>query len=329
MTTADVPPEALPLAVCDETAAADLSLVVCGPPDSGLPLGPLKVFDARGGMKMRGYPVDLSATTADGTARSEGASPQDPGVLLAASRVSAWAWHARRVLGIHTFPDALVRYGEGVVNAFSNPPFLVFGQGDGAVFGDFTSAPCVFVHEVAHQEIDRLCNLMWLEQPGAVGEHLADVFAACVRRDIVRFYPHHMATTTTTTPGGENASSPVPDWRLGAELFLDGRSCLRDMMNPGTAYADARIGKDPQVGHMADFRRMREDRGGVHVNSGIPSRAFALYAEGVGDVRALSVWRRAMGWLDKADGLARWRDLTVRAADGEEFLVASWALVGL
>jgi Zn-dependent metalloprotease len=181
---------------------------------------------------------------------------------------------------------------------------------------------------VAHQEIDRLVNLMWMNQPGAIGEHLADVFAACVRRDVVRFYPAHLPGAAVSITAGEGGMVS-PDWRLGSDLFLDGRSCLRDMMNPGTAYADARIGKDPQVGHMADYRRMREDRGGVHVNSGIPSRAFALYAQEVGDLRALGVWRRAMGWLEKDGSLARWRDLTVRAADGEEFLVAAWAVVGL
>ena len=320
MTDPNALPPALPPSVCAESVAKLLP----EPPPEPLPVGPIQVFDARGGLKLRGYPT----------------SPQEGGgaeVLPQAAWVSAWAWHTRRVLGIHTFPDALVRYGEGVVNAFSNPPFLVFGQGDKEVFGDFAAAPCVFVHEVAHREIERLTNLMWMNQPGAIGEHMADVFAACVRRDIVRFYPHHLpgaaasvtahAAAAVGVPGDDKPVSP--DWRLGPELFLDGRSCLRDMMNPGTAYADARIGRDPQVGHMADYRRMREDRGGVHVNSGIPSRAFALYAEGVGDVRALSVWRRAMGWLEKSDGLARWRDLTVRAADGDPMLCAAWAVVGL
>jgi Zn-dependent metalloprotease len=310
-------PNALPSPVCETgTRPSPAS----EPP---LPVGPIRVFDARGGLKMKGYPATPQT--------DEGAE-----LLPQALWVSTWAWHARRVLGIHTFPDALVRYGEGVVNAFSNPPFLVFGQGDKEVFGDFAKSLEVFVHEVAHQEIDRLVNLMWMNQPGAIGEHLADVFAACVRRDVVRFYPQHLPVVAEATvgvpgdsvPGGSTAEAAL-DWRLGSDLFLDGRSCLRDMMNPGTAYADARIGKDPQVGHMADYRRMREDRGGVHVNSGIPSRAFALYAQEVGDLRALGVWRRAMGWLEKDGSLARWRDLTVRAADGEEFLVAAWAVVGL
>lgn len=281
-----------------------------------LPLGPIRVFDAQGGIKLKGVPA-TPAPHSDSTAEGFELLPQ-------AAWVGAWAWHTQRVLGVHTFPDALVRYGQGVVNAFSNPPFLVFGQGDKEVFGDFAKSVDVFVHEVAHQVIDREVNLMWMNQPGAIGEHLADVFAACVRRDIVRTHPHHL-------PTHQDAPQQAPrlDWRLGADLFLDGRSCLRDMMNPGSAYDDPRIGVDPQVGHMRDFRRMREDRGGVHVNSGIPSRAFALYAEATDDIHALGVWRRAMGWMAKDGSLARWRDLTVRAADGDERLCAAWSAVGL
>lgn len=266
--------------------------------------GPIRIFDACNGMKLKGYPVP-------------------PSGLPEARRVSTWAWHTRRVLGWERFPDALVRYGTGISNAFANPPFLVFGTGDGVVFGDFTLSLDVFVHEVAHRHVEQVTNLMWLNQPGAIGEHLADVFAACVRRDYLRGQQQEQ---------GQGRVDGLPlalDWRLGPDLFLDGVSCLRDMLEPGTAYDDPRIGRDPQVGHMSLWRRMREDRGGVHVFSGIPSRAFALYADSVSDERALEVWQAAMVWLDKAATLSRWRDLTVRAAQGEAALVSAWERVGL
>ena len=266
--------------------------------------GPIRIFDACNGLKLKGYPV----------------SPAD---LPEAARVSTWAWHARRVLGWDRFPDALVRYGTSTCNAFANPPFLVFGSGDGVVFGDFTRSMDVFVHEVAHHYIERRCNLMWMNQPGAVGEHLADVFAACVRRDVLR------GSESVSGSSASAAVSSAPDWRLGSDLFLDGASCLRDMLRPGTAYDDPRIGRDPQVGHVGDVRRMREDRGGVHVNSGVPSRAFALFADAVGDVRALAVWEEAMALVPKDVSFARWRDLTVGAARGEAALVVAWAGVGL
>jgi Zn-dependent metalloprotease len=54
------------------------------------------------------------------------------------------------------------------------------------------------------------------------------------------------------------------------------------MKAPGTAYDDKLVGKDPQPGHMKDYRKMTADNGGVHVNSGIPNRAFYLAATLIG-----------------------------------------------
>jgi len=54
------------------------------------------------------------------------------------------------------------------------------------------------------------------------------------------------------------------------------------MVEPGTAYDDPRIGKDPQVASMADYLDTSDDNGGVHTNSGIPNRAFALAALDIG-----------------------------------------------
>jgi hypothetical protein len=64
---------------------------------------------------------------------------------------------------------------------------------------------------------------------------------------------------------------------------------LRDMAAPGTAYDDPALGKDPQVGHMDDYIETTEDNGGVHLNSGIPNRAFQLAATGIGG----SAWEGA------------------------------------
>ena len=54
------------------------------------------------------------------------------------------------------------------------------------------------------------------------------------------------------------------------------------MKAPGTAYDDSRIGKDPQPAHMRDYSDTSDDNGGVHINSGIPNRAFYLAATGFG-----------------------------------------------
>lgn len=61
---------------------------------------------------------------------------------------------------------------------------------------------------------------------------------------------------------------------------------LRSMKEPGTAYNQKGIGKDPQVAHMKDYVKLKEtqeeDWGGVHYNSGIPNKAFYLVATELG-----------------------------------------------
>src|SRR5690606_19285454 len=74
------------------------------------------------------------------------------------------------------------------------------------------------------------------------------------------------------------------DWLIGADLLTDKVKgiALRSMANPGTAYDDPVLGKDPQPGHMSDFIVTRDDNGGVHLNSGIPNRAFYLASMALG-----------------------------------------------
>ena len=95
---------------------------------------------------------------------------------------------------------------------------------------------------------------------------MSDVFGACIKQ-------RHL---------GQDAASA--DWLVGEGIFLPGVNgqALRSMSDPGTAYDDPQIGKDPQVGSMADFVETTDDNGGVHINSGIPNRAFVLAARAIG-----------------------------------------------
>jgi len=78
------------------------------------------------------------------------------------------------------------------------------------------------------------------------------------------------------------------DWLIGEDCILPDIKglALRSMKMPGTAYDDPRIGKDPQPAHMKDYQDLPNtddgDNGGVHINSGIPNRAFYLAASGLG-----------------------------------------------
>ena len=161
---------------------------------------------------------------------------------------------------------ATVHYGQRYDNAFWNGTQLVFGDGDGRVFERFTKPVDVLGHEFAHAVTEHTAGLVYQDQPGALNESFSDVFAACLKQRLL----------------GQQAGEG--DWLIGAGLFVPGieARALRDMAAPGTAYDDPVLGRDPQVGHLDDFVVTEDDNGGVHLNSGIPNRAFHLAATAVG-----------------------------------------------
>jgi Zn-dependent metalloprotease len=53
------------------------------------------------------------------------------------------------------------------------------------------------------------------------------------------------------------------------------------MKEPETAYDDVVLGKDPQPAHYKHLYKSIKDNGGVHINSGIPNRAFYLAATAI------------------------------------------------
>ncbi len=176
-----------------------------------------------------------------------------------------------------------VHYGQDYDNAFWNGSQLVFGDGDGVIFERFTKPPDVMAHEFTHGVTQFSAGLTYQGQSGALNESVSDAFAA-------------MSTQWTA---GQTAAEA--DWLIGAGLFLPSinAKALRSMTEPGTAYDDPRIGKDPQVGSMADYVETTEDSGGVHINSGIPNRAFALAAIALGG----HSWERAGKiWYDTLTG---------------------------
>ncbi len=133
-------------------------------------------------------------------------------------------------------------------------------------FERFTKPVDVLAHEFGHGVIDHTANLVYRGQSGALNESVADVFAACLKQRVL----------------GQTAAEG--DWLIGEGIFTPSiqARALRDMAAPGKAYDDPGIGADPQVGHMDDFVVTTSDNGGVHLNSGIPNRAFQLAAVSIG-----------------------------------------------
>ncbi|QHF51514.1 M4 family metallopeptidase [Pseudomonas sp. S49] len=159
-----------------------------------------------------------------------------------------------------------VHYGQGYENAFWNGAQMVFGDGDGEIFQRFTRSLDVIGHELAHGVTESEAGLIYANQSGALNESLSDVFGVLTKQYSL----------------GQTAEQA--DWLIGADLLMpkiQGKG-LRSMSHPGTAYDDPLLGKDPQPEHMRKFVITSEDNGGVHINSGIPNRAFYLAARAFG-----------------------------------------------
>lgn len=241
-----------------------------------------------------------------------------PGALVqgnadeAAERVRGHSLLIHQLLGTEEFPDGVVHYGQGYANAFFNGNYLIFGEGDGQIFGDFTKALDITSHELGHALVALGPKLVYSGEPGAMNEHLADVFGIVTQ---------------------QWARQDQHDWRIGQEIMLDGVSAVRDMLNPGTAYDNDVLGKDPQPGHMSQYKKIRADNGGVHINSGIPNRAFALLCEKTEEPswgRPLAMWRRAMDDLRSTSTFRELAQATWRHSGGLNPAVKeAWGEVGI
>lgn len=162
--------------------------------------------------------------------------------------------------------NATVHFGKLYDNAFWDGSQMVFGDGDGEVFQRFTKSLSVIGHELAHGVTQYSAALAYRNQAGALNESMSDVFGALVEQYV------------------KNQTTAEASWLIGEGLFtahVEGRA-LRSMKAPGTAYDDDVLGKDPQPDSMDTYVKTSADNGGVHINSGIPNRAFYLVAESLG-----------------------------------------------
>jgi Zn-dependent metalloprotease len=279
------------------------------------------VYDARGRYDLPGRLV-----------RSEGApKSRDPAVNEAYNGSGVTYDFYSRVFSRNSLNDrgmrldSTVHYGVSYDNAFWNGQQMVFGDGDGRIFRRFTRALDVIGHELSHGVIQFEAGLEYRGQAGALNESFADVLGSLVKQ-YRRRQPVEEA-----------------DWLIGDQLFMPGVKArgIRSLKEPGSAYDDPVLGRDPQPGHMRDFVRTREDSGGVHINSGIPNRAFYELAERLGGCaweKAGRIWYLALterlrptsGFRDAVNATVQVAgDLYGRNSREQKATREAWAEVGL
>jgi len=201
-----------------------------------------------------------------------------------------------------------VHYGSLFNNAFWDGDEMTFGDGDGVIFSGFSRSLDVVAHELAHGVTQFASGLIYKNESGALNEHYSDVFGSAITQ-----------WSADETP--EEADWLIGDEIMGPDLFGE---ALRSMSHPGTAYDNPILGKDPQPAHYADRYTGTGDNGGVHINSGIPNRAFYLAATELGDtVVATRIWYHALHFLKPN---ATFTEAATQVAESARILVKARAV---
>ncbi|WP_425448712.1 M4 family metallopeptidase [Dethiothermospora halolimnae] len=143
---------------------------------------------------------------------------------------------------------------------------MVYGDGDGSTFSPLSGALDIVAHELTHAVTQETADLEYRNQSGALNESMSDVFAVLVEND-------------------------TNDWLVGEDCYTPGTpgDALRSMKNP-TLYN--------QPDHMDNYRDLpnteQGDWGGVHINSGIPNKAFYYIASDIGFEKSGDIYYRAL-----------------------------------
>jgi Zn-dependent metalloprotease len=202
---------------------------------------------------------------------------------------------------------------------------MVYGDGDGEIFERFTKSIDVIGHELTHGVTQYEAALEYEGQAGALNESFSDVFGSLVKQYALK------------------QKADKADWLIGPGLFTNKIKgiALRSMKEPGSAYNDPIIGKDPQPGHMKNYVKTTSDNGGVHINSGIPNRAFYLAAMELGGYaweKAGRIWYITLTErLRERSDFQKAANLTFAAAgslydknsDEQNAVKKAWDLVGI
>ncbi len=175
--------------------------------------------------------------------------------------------------------------GTSMENAYWNGAAMWYGNG-GSFFKALAGGLDVGGHELTHGVIEKTANLEYQDESGALNESFADVFAVCIDRD---------------------------DWLIGEDIVQAGatpNNCLRHMQFPN-------LGSPSQPKHVSEQYMGPQDNGGVHINSGIPNRAFYEFANaaGVGIDKAEKVYYKALrDYLVKSSQFIDCRLAVIKAA---------------
>ena len=261
--------------------------------------------------------------------RSEGgAASKDPAVNEAYRNSGTVYDFYNKVLGRNSLDDhgmsliSSVHFRSNHNNAYWNGEQMIYGDGDGQIFIRFTKALDVVGHELSHGVVTHTCNLVYQDEPGALNEHVADVFGVLVEQ----------WKRKRTAKNG--------NWLVGEAIMGPGvqAKALRSFRKEKAYENDPLLGTDPQPKHYSDRYKGSDDYGGVHINSGIPNHAFYLAATALGGnawEKAGAIWYKTLYRLKATSVFADMARETIGAANDlygasvANEIKGAWKAVGL
>jgi len=220
-------------------------------------------------------------TTVPGLPISNPAKSKDPDAKQVFSVTTDVATFYQAVFGRNSVDNegktlmSSLHYSIAYNNAFWNGGQMVYGDGDGQIFADFTRGTDVIGHELTHGVTQYSLGLAYADEPGGLNESISDCFGSMFRQWRLKQNVHQA------------------DWLIGRDIMgpaakAKGYTCLRDMANPAakhclsaqpTRYSQIKPGMDP------------------HDSSGVPNLAFCRAAVALGGnswERAGQIWYQAL-----------------------------------
>jgi Zn-dependent metalloprotease len=158
---------------------------------------------------------------------------------------------------------ANVNFGVAFDNAFWDGTRMVFGNGDNVVFKDLTSDLDVPGHELTHGVTQYTAGLNYTpDQTGALNESFSDMMGSAI------------------DAWANDRDADTHNWLIGEDIMADDLygEALRNMAEPGTAYDNPILGRDPQPRDMSGYFEPADP----HLMSGITNRWFYLICKEIG-----------------------------------------------
>jgi len=189
--------------------------------------------------------------------------------------------------------------------------------------------PDIVYHEAPWPFIQKRWSFSYRGQEGALAQSYTDVLTSLVKQK--KLGQTAQEADWTIAPG-------AIAWITGNKIAMhDDLRPLVSLKAPGTAYDDKVVGKDPQPAHFSKLVVAEADNGGIHVNSGIPNKAFYEATIRIGSEKAGKIWIESLSQFKAKTDILQAAKIIHQAAvrlygkdSGEEKAVQqAWNAVGL